>query len=218
MSTFSEIEQLFSKPLTQIAEELNYPEATICVLSGEEPELRTKYPDIYKNVLSCRHHMDARTPMQYAMDLAASWVMEDYIIEQLRSYDLSVSRAGEDRERLLLAGAKVSSNSDCIVEHNGHQCKLELMNDYKGYWNRYKKMDLRDDKYQKLKNERSLFLGISTKDKKYLLLNFAKEIDANFTSFHFAYNKPAYSIKITPLMLKDLDFAAIVKAIIKELE
>jgi hypothetical protein len=42
--------------------------------------------------------------MQYAMDLAASWVMEDYIIEQLKNNGLSVSRAGEDKGRIVLAG------------------------------------------------------------------------------------------------------------------
>ena len=217
MSTFSEIQQLFPKPLQEIAKELNYPKSTICVLSGNEPELISKYPETHRNIQSCHHNRDARSPLQYAMDLAASWVMEDYIIEQLRNNGLIVSRAVEDKERIILAGAKVSSNSDCLVELDGKCRKLELMNDYKGYWNRYKKMDLRDDKFIKLQNEKSLFLGVSTSDKKYLLLNFAKEIDAVYNSFHFAYHKPAYSIKVTPNMLKVLDYSDIARAIMKEI-
>ena len=92
------------------------------------------------------------------------------------------------------------------------------MNDYKGYWNRYKKMDLRDDKFLKLQNEKSLFLGVSTSDKKYLLLNFAKETNAIYSPLHYAYHKPAYSIRITPDMLKDLDYSDIAKTIMSELQ
>lgn len=218
MSTFSEIQQLFPKPLQEIAKELNYPESTICILSGNENEIISNYPKTHKNILSCRHNRDARTPMQYAMDLAASWVMEDYIIEQLKNNGLSVSRAGEDKGRIVLAGKNVSSNSDCLVEYNGKSRNLELMNDYKGYWNRYKKMDLRDDKFLKLQNEKSLFLGVSTSDKKYLLLNFAKETNAIYSSFHYAYHKPAYSIRITPDMLKALDYSDIARTIMSELQ
>ena len=139
--------------------------------------------------------------MQYAMDLAASWVMEDYLIKELRDHGLSVTRAGEDKERLILSSRRVSSDSDCMVEYNGVSRKLELMNDYKGYWNRNKEIDLRDDKFVKMGREKSLFLGVSTKDKKYLLLDFSKTVDAVYKPYHFAYHKPAYSIKVTPNML-----------------
>ena len=217
MSTFSEIQQLFPKSLQEIAKELGYPESTICVISGDEKAIMTKHPSTYSNIQSCGHNRDARTPLQYAMDLAASWIMEDYLIKELGEQGLSVSRVGEDRERLILSSKKVSSNSDCMVEYNGLSCKLELMNDYKGYWNRTNQIDLRDDKFVKMGKEKSLFLGVSTKDKKYLLLNFSKPVEAVFSSFHFAYHKPAYSIKIKPDMLKDLDFSAIANDIIKEL-
>lgn len=169
MSIFREIQQLFSKPLQEIAKVLGYPDSTICVLSGSKVAVKTKYPAIYNNIQSCRHNRDARTPMQYAMDLAASWVMEDYIIEQLKNNGLIVLKAGEDKERIILPDKNVSSNSDCLVEYDGKSRHLELMNDYKGYWNRYQKMDLRDDKFLKLQNEKSLFLGVSTSDKKLLL-------------------------------------------------
>ena len=139
MSIFREIQQLFSKPLQEIAIVLGYPDSTICVLSGSEVAVKTKYPAIYNNIQSCRHNRDARTPMQYALDLAASWVMEDYIIGQLKNNGLSVSRAGKDKERIILPDKNVSSNSDCLVEYDGKSRHLELMNDYKGYWNRYKR-------------------------------------------------------------------------------
>lgn len=52
MSIFSEIQQLFpDKSLQEIAKELNYPESTICVLSGNEQEVSSKYPEIYNVIL-----------------------------------------------------------------------------------------------------------------------------------------------------------------------
>ena len=66
------------------------------------------------------------------------------------------------------------------------------------------------------KEEKSLFLGVSTSDKKYLLLNFAKEINAE-CQYNYAYGKLVHSIKITPDMLGVLDYSAVADAIKKEL-
>lgn len=215
-STFKEIQKLFKSRLQDIAKDLDYPEDTICVLSGEEQRLASEYPDTYQSITTV-HHRDARTSFQYAMDLAASWIMEDYIINQLKIKGLSIERAGEDKERKMLSSKKISSNSDCKVLLNGQEIPLELVNDYKGYWAKNKKIDLRDDKYLNMVKKKSLLLGISTKDQKYILLNFAKDIKAKHIENHYAYHKPAYSIPITPDMLKDLDFSAIAEVIAKEL-
>lgn len=214
MSTYIEIKQIFKRPLTDIAKELGYPDSTICVLSGDEELLKEKYPETYANAIECKHHRDSRTPMQYAMDLSASWLMEDFIIRKLRDCGLDIRGAGNDKERSLLPSTKVASaNSDCIVEHNGIIRNVEIMNDYKGYWSRFHKIDLRDDKYSRLKRDNTIFLGISTKDRKYILIDFSKESSAVYIPYHFAYNKPAYSIVITQEMLHNLSFKDIVETI-----
>lgn len=79
------------------------------------------------------------------------------------------------------------------------------MTDYTGYWNRTKKIDLRDMKYDKMKKSKSLFLGVSIVDRKYILIDFDEAINAKYTSFHYAYKKPAYQISITQDMLKSYE-------------
>ena len=214
-SIFKSIQELFTdNSLEKIAHDLNYPEDTICVLSGDEQKLEKDHKDTYDAIMSARHNRDKRTPFQYAMDLAASWVMEDYVINQLRNNGLEIKKAGEDKDRKMLSDKKISSNSDCTVSYGNKSRKLELVNDYKGYWMKNKKIDLRDDKYKNLKNDKSLLLGISTKaEKKYVLLDFGKDVEAKYIPSHFPYGgKPAWSISIKG-MLHDLDYSAIAEAI-----
>lgn len=218
-SIFKSIQELFTdNSLEKIACDLGYPEDTICVLSGDEQKLEKDHKDTFDAIMSARHNRDKRTPFQYAMDLAASWVMEDYVIKQLSDNGLKIKRAGEDKDRKMLSDKKISSNSDCTVSYGNKSRKLELVNDYKGYWMKNKKIDLRDDKYENLKKGASLLLGISTKaKKKFVLLDFEKDVEAKFIPSHFPYGgKPAWSISIKG-MLHDLDYSAIAKAIIAEI-
>lgn len=217
MSTFKKISLLFEIPLDIIAEDLNYPQATICILRGDENIMKSDYADVYNRILSCPHHRDNRPPFEYAKDLAASWIMEDYTIKMLEQSGLTIQHAGEDKERNILSGTDVSTNSDCVISNGIFTRKLELMNDYNGYWTKYKKVDLRDNKYTKLKNENALFLGISTLDKRYIILNFGHELNAKYSEFHYAYHKPAYTILLNNDMLKDIDYTNIVESLLDEI-
>ena len=110
---------------------------------------------------------------------------------------------------------KVSASSDCVVSYNGKQRLLELMSDYTGYWARYGKMELRDSKYTKMKNSESLFLGVSTVDNKYILLDMGGDFDVKFIPSYFLYGgKPAYSVKLAKSSMKDLNFKSLVEDII----
>lgn len=206
MAAYDEMKSLFGD-LVAIAEELGYPASSVCLLSGDEAKLASEFPETYNNLQSCRHNRDARTPMEYGQDLVASWIAEDYLMKSLTDAGLTIEGAGADKNREVLATTKVSSESDCMVSFNGRSRLLEIMNDYKGYWPRYHKVDLRDAKFQKMDKAKSLFLGISTKTKQYILLDFADGITAKFIPRHMPYGfKPAYQIAITENQLIDLDF------------
>ena len=89
------------------------------------------------------------------------------------------------------------------------------MNDYTGYWQKNGKIDLRDDKYRKLVQTASLFLGISLAtpgtQHSYILLDFSQEIPATYIPSHRPYgDKPAYSIQVArdlliPFTFQDFD-------------
>lgn len=200
--------------LIEKAKAYGYPESSICILEGDENRLQQDYPEAFKNLMSCNHHRDRRTPMEYGRDLVASWLFEDYLMENLQAQGITVSGAGADKNREVLPNAKVSSSSDCLVRYNGKERLLELMSDYTGYWAKNKKMELRDAKFTKMQSSRSLFLGVSTVDQKYILLDMSGEFDFTFIPSYFLYGgKPAYSIKLSPTLLKHLDFKQIAEDI-----
>lgn len=204
--------------LIEKAKSFNYPESSICILEGNEDKLKNEFPEAYLNLHSCGHHKDKRTSMEYGRDLVASWLFEDLLIDSLQRTGISIKGAGTDKNREVLSNAKVSASSDCIVSFNGKQRFLELMSDYTGYWKKNNKMELRDSKFAKMQESKSLFLGISTVDNKYVLLDMSDEFDFTFIPSYFLYGgKPAYSIKLPKESMKPLDFNALAKDIIKYL-
>lgn len=197
--------------LVEKARSYGYPESSICILSGDESRLKSEYPDTFNNLNSCKHNRDSRTAMEYGQDLVASWLFEDYLMESLQTAGMTIEGAGADKNREVLPTTRVSASSDCMVSFNGKQRLLELMSDYTGYWARYGKMELRDSKYTKMKKSNSLFLGVSTTDNKYILLDMGGEFEAKYIPSYFLYGgKPAYSVKLPRQSMRDLDFSSLV--------
>lgn len=204
--------------LIEKAKLFNYPASSICILEGDENKLQRCFPEAYNNLNSCKHHRDNRSAMEYGKDLVASWLFEDYLMENLQEAGINIKGAGADKNREVLSNAKVSASSDCLVSYNGKQRMLELMSDYTGYWARYHKMELRDSKFIKMKESNSLFLGVSTVDNKYILLDMSGEYDFSFIPSYFLYGgKPAYSIKLPVEAMKPLDFSKLASDIIEKI-
>ena len=133
---------------------------------------------------------------------------------QLAWEGLQITGAGADKERKILAHKQVSAGSDCLVSWRGRRVLLELMSDYTGYWTKYGQMDLRDDKYNKLVRSNSLFLGISTKDQKFIFLDFSTNVPATFIPSHRPYGyKPAYQVKVNRSSLLPFNIECLVELI-----
>ena len=193
--------------LLEKARNFHYPESSVCVLSGDESRLETEFPEAYSNLQSCRHNRDRRTPMEYGQDLVASWLFEDYLMDELQKAGITIERAGADKKREVLPNTKVSSSRDCLVSYRGKTRQLELMSDYTGYWSKNGKMELRDSKFTKMQRSGSLFLGVSIVDNKYILLDMKGEFESEYIPSYALYGfKPAYSIKLPKSSMKDLQF------------
>lgn len=204
MGAFAGSQAFFKYPLVEVAQRLDYSEDNILILQGDLQELQNLFPETYRNIMSCRHHRDNRTPLEYAQDLVASWLVEDSFLEVLNSNGLQATLGGADRNRKILANVNTSASSDFTVTYNGNSRRLELMNDYTGYWSRKGQLDLRDSKYQNLVAEQSLFLAVSTTTREFALFDFSEEIHARFIQSHFPYGgKPAYQIRITADMMDE---------------
>ncbi len=197
MGAFYGLSQYFSNGIINKAIELRYSEPNILILTGDEFSLRNKYPDVWRCLISCEHQRDRRHPMEYGRDLVSSWVFEDCIIGSLRDAGLDVRHNGADKERQVLPHNNVTTDSDAVLIVNGICIPMEIMCDYTRYWTSSGSIDLRDNKYHRLKNSKSLFLGFSTVDNTVVILDFSKDLEYRYIEYHTAYGgKPVYSVKI----------------------
>ena len=76
--------------LLEKARSYGYPESSICILSGDESKLKSEFPDTFSNLNSCKHNRDSRTAIEYGQDLVASWLFEDYLMENLQIAGMSI--------------------------------------------------------------------------------------------------------------------------------
>ena len=204
MGAYSGVQLCFKKPLAEVAKSLHYEESNIVILEGDETRLREEFPEVYKNLLSCKHHADARTPFQYGQDLVASWLFEDtFLLAFTKTDKLTINLDGADKKRVILSSVRTSAASDYLVSTGyGNSRKLELMCDYTGFWARTGKLHLRDEKYSKMKKSQSLFIAVSVTKKEFAIFDFASPIPAKYLPRHFLYGgKPAYELNISSSLM-----------------
>lgn len=190
------------RDLSVLGKILGYKEPIILVLKGEEEKLAKKYPGVYETIKSCKHNRDKRTPFEYAQDLVASWLFEDFLVIRSNEYaektneDFHLELAGRDKEREILPTKKIEGTSDCLFTYEGVTIPVEIMTDYTGYFNKNKQVDLRDNKYPNLLKSKSILVGISTVDTTYILLDFTTDkVPSAYKHFHHAWKKDVYTIE-----------------------
>lgn len=213
------LEKFFDRDIIDIATELNYSDDNILILKADDSSLQDKYPETYKNLISCTHNRDNRSPIMYAQDLICSWIFEDYLLSELEKCGLKIELSGNDKERKILNSRKVSANSDYMVTINNKKAFIELANDYKGYWKRKKICDLRDDKFKHIQDmsadtDFSLLLGIDFFNNMFFVIDVKNpNVKITYSEYHFAYHKPAYSIDLSDVTYYNFDFLEIAKVI-----
>ena len=217
------LEKFFDDTMINIAKKMGYSEDNILILENNVEQLKKDYSDVYDNLKSCRHNRDSRSEIEYAQDLICSWIFEDYLVFNLKLNGLDAELSGSDSGRKILQSSSVSSKSDIVINGNNNKMYIELVNDYRGYWSKYNKVDLRDDKYLHIKNlssgnNKSFLLGIDFCNKKFFLFDINNNQDVKYESFHYAYKKPAYSINLKNTKYYDFSFEKICLEIRKNLE
>jgi hypothetical protein len=216
MGPFEGVSLLFNDNLISIAKELNFSESNICILQDNEENIKKTFPEVYKNILSCSHHRDARTPIQYARDLVASWLFEDYIMQVLNKSGINIILSGSDRNREILPNKRVTTESDYLIQFGTNKIHLELMSNYTNFWKKTNKLHLRDAKYKKMSESGAVMLCVSPIDKYFFIIDFRNKINATFIPYHYPYGgKPAYELSIDRFDKHSFEELVLAKAIMK---
>ncbi|MDA9636433.1 hypothetical protein N9T42_01845 [SAR86 cluster bacterium] len=152
------------------------------------------------------HFKDKRTNIEYAIDLVLGWLSEDIIISHLREKSIKCDLNGRDKYREFLSPKYISAQPDIKIKINERYRTLEIANDWNDYWIRSDMLDLRDNKFLKLRNEKSLFLGIAPLSSKGIFLDFSEKLDF-IKRFNPAYGKSAYTLKKIRNRMNNIDIS-----------
>ncbi|MCT7561970.1 hypothetical protein [Aliarcobacter butzleri] len=210
---YQALEKLYKIPLVDMATKLNYHKSNIYILKDKFDLLKKDFPEIYNDLLTCIHQKDNRTYQEYAKDLISSWIFEDTLLKYLSNSKLEVVLSGSDKNRIILKNAKVETTADYLIKKQNKQRYIELINSYTPYWANTKRIELRDNKYLKMKEKNVLLLCIDIYSNIFYIINIAILENIRFIEYHKAYGKPAYSIDIKDLIPYELSLLNLIKQI-----
>lgn len=107
---------------------------------------------------------DRRTPVEYGVELAYGWIVEDIILVGLLYLGIEADLDSIDKEREYLDKNNISSRSDYKVKLHAtdEEKMLELVVSWTDYWRSSDCLDLRQTKYNSMmsKAEGTICLGV----------------------------------------------------------
>jgi len=152
---------------------------------------------------------DKRTGVEYAADLVIGWLSEDGLIDYFSNTGQSAVLSGDDRYREFLNPRKISTQADIELRSATGKRKLEYMNDWTDTWIKWNHLDLRENKYLKLVDEKAIFLGISPLSQEALVIDIGNEkTKTNWVRIdsHWPYGgKPAWQLKNPKALMKPIN-------------
>ena len=107
---------------------------------------------------------DKRTPVEYGIELAYGWIVEDIILIALLYLGYEADLDSLDKDREYLDKNNISSRSDFRVKvyETGEEKMIELVVSWTDYWRSSDCLDLRETKYKSMvsKAEGTICLGV----------------------------------------------------------
>lgn len=129
------------------------------------------------------HHRDYRNVIDYVSNIFLNWLIEDILVFYLKTNNFSVKLVGNDADRTLLSGVHTSHTPDILINEILY---IDIISnfpykDQKSFWHSKRFLDLRDHKYEALKNYRAILLGIIILDCTYLWLDISQLPESRIT-------------------------------------
>jgi hypothetical protein len=100
-------------------------------------------------------HKDMRSSINYAIELCIAWLLEDLILEKLKTLGATIELDGKDQGRDFLSKYSISVHPDFIYKSQSKSIAVELVTSWDDYWMKNDVLDLRSSKYEKLVNTSS---------------------------------------------------------------
>lgn len=161
------------------------------------------------DVCNLPYHRDTRSSVEYGIDLALGWLIEDALAHRLKRAGAKVSLTGHDREREYLLAHEISQEPDLRISWLEAERRVEVMCDWLDTWRTRDHLDLRDRKFARLQSEKALLFGIAPGSASGLVLSAAAESGAfRFNSSIQGYGgKPGYTARGVSSRLIPVDAA-----------
>jgi hypothetical protein len=152
-------------------------------------------------------HKDARSTIEYGLELVFGWLSEDLILKALTNLGYAVELFGSDRNRDFLKASDISTSSDFKFRFGNLERKLEIVFSWNGTWARTNTWDLRDSKFHRLTANAndSLCLGVELPTLNGFILDLTSQKDRFSKRINPAWgNKYVYSLTNMRKYLKPL--------------
>lgn len=167
-----------------------FREVVMDTLSGPSKTFLTEHCDL-------PFFRDRRSPVDYGVELAFGWIIEDVILYAIASEGIDIEMQGLDQAREYLESNNISSRSDYKINIASGTKSLELVTSWGDYWQSTDTLDLRKTKYNNMvtKVEGTIVLGVEAPTQKGFVFDMADVKDAFVVRDNPAWGgKPAYSL------------------------
>jgi len=124
-------------------------------------------------------HKDARSSVEYGLDLVFGWLSEDIVLAALKKNGTVINLAGEDRHREFLSTREIGTTADYLIEFKGVKRHMEIVISWNDYWEKTGSWDLRESKFKQMTvpGSESLCLGIEPSTQTGFLIDMAQVKD-----------------------------------------
>jgi hypothetical protein len=141
-------------------------------------------------------HKDARSSIDYGIDLVLGWLLEDAVLLALNNKGLIATLQGHDRHREFLRQNEISQDPDILLRSETAERTVEVMCDWKSTWRKKNHLDLRTNKHNRLTETSSLLLGLAPESEDGLIIDLS-ESKALFEAGPISGygGKPGYTLK-----------------------
>ena len=137
---------------------------------------------------------DERTPLEYGVEIAFGWIMEDIIFWAIQDQGIAIRRDGNDQHREYLEVASISSTADYIIDFPWGQKHLELVVSWGEHWNKKDRVDFRATKYNSMVEKETICFGVEAPTNKAFCINIKHETEFEQRQNPSWGNKTCYTL------------------------